>query len=314
MEDHQIVNSEWSVEEQVQEISKRLQLLGSLMLAPKLPNFKPGPDDLIVAVPPQNGATWLSHICHQIRVKGQEPEFKNQYEVIYFLEGTDVVNISMAPKQQPAKPNVFLTHLPYPAIPNGGRKIFSFRDQKDAMLSRCHFYNSITFLKGRVVLPIIAQVSIELVEKALNDLVTWWEHRHDSDVMILFYDDLKEDHAGCVRRIAKHMDIVCDEDTIARVVHTTSHAEMSKHSSKFGATHSLIPKLSKAFGEVLPSQSDEIVSRVRKSGGKSGQGKEQLPLNIQQCIDQLWQEIVTFKLGFKNLNEMREAWKKERGN
>ena len=157
-------------------------------------------------------------------------------------------------------------------------------------------------------------MSIELVEKALNDLVTWWEHRHDSDVMILFYNDLKEDHAGCVRRIAKHMDIVCDEDTIARVVHTTSHAEMSKHSSKFGATHSLISKLSKAFGEVLPSQSDEIVSRVRKSGGKSGQGKEQLPPDIQQRIDQLWQEIVTFKLGFKNLNEMREAWKKERGN
>ena len=56
----------------------------------------------------------------------------------------------------------------------------------------------------------------------------------------------------------------------------------------------------------------EFVGRVRKSGGKSGEGKEQLPADIQLHIDQLWQEIVTTKLGFKNLKEMRDAWKKER--
>ena len=52
-------------------------------------------------------------------------------------------------------------------------------------------------------------------------------------MLLLFYDDLKEDHIECVRRIAKFMGVDCDEETIARVVHTTTHAEMVKHHSKF---------------------------------------------------------------------------------
>ena len=63
-------------------------------------------------------------------------------------------------------------------------------------------------------------------------------------------------------------------------------------------------------GESLLPES-EFVGRVRKDGGKSGEGKQKLPIEIQQRIDQMWQEIVTSKLGFQNLQEMREAWKKE---
>ena len=144
----------------------------------------------------------------------------------------------------------------------------------------------------------------------ITDLLNWWEHRHDDNVMLLFYDDLKEDHAGCVRRIAKYMGVDCDEDAVARVVHTTSHAEMFKHSSKFDDC--AYSKSAELFGEKHQTENGKYVGRVRKDGGKSGEGKEQLPVDIQLRIDQLWQEIVTTKLGFKDLDEMREAWKKER--
>ena len=36
-----------------------------------------------------------------------------------------------------------------------------------------------------------------------------------------------------MRRIAKFMGVDCSEEVIARVVHTTSHSEMSRHASKF---------------------------------------------------------------------------------
>ena len=125
--------------------------------------------------------------------------------------------------------------------------------------------------------------------------------------MFLFYDDLKEDHEGCVHQ---YMGVDCDEDSIARVVHTTSHAEISKHASKFNA-QKFVAKISEIIGEE-PVPESEFVGRVRKSGGKSGEGKEQLPVDIQQHIDQLWQGIVTTKFGFNTLSEMCEAWKKER--
>ena len=72
------------------------------------------------------------------------------------------------------------------------------------------------------------------VEKYLNDLLLWWEHRHDDDIiLILFFDDLLEDHDGRVRWIDRFIGVDCDEDTLARVAHTTTHAEMVHHRKKF---------------------------------------------------------------------------------
>ena len=144
------------------------------------------------------------------------------------------------------------------------------------------------------------------VAVVLNELLVWWEHRNDDDVLFLFFDDLKEDHAGCVSRIAKFIGIDCDEALLARVVHTTTHAEMVRHHSKFD-THHLAIMQAKKLGEEPPS---EFSGRVRKDGGKSGDGQK-LPPEVRQYIKEKWQEIVTAKLGFHNLKEMREAWRKE---
>jgi hypothetical protein len=105
--------------------------------------------------------------------------------------------------------------------------MFCFRDQKDVVISAYRFLDSHLSLKGRVSLPIFAGVWIQSVEHRLKDLLMWWEHCHDDDLLLLFFNDLKEDHAGCMRRIAKFMDVDCNEDVIARVVHTTTHSEMS---------------------------------------------------------------------------------------
>ena len=63
-------------------------------------------------------------------------------------------------------------------------------------------------------------------------------------------------------------------------------------------------------GETLLPKS-ESVGRVHKDGGKSGEGKQKLPVEVQQRIAQMWQEIVTAQLGFQNLQEMHVAWKTE---
>ena len=98
---------------------------------------------------------------------------------------------------------------------------------------------------------------------------------------------------------AKFMRVELDDDTVAHVVHTTSHAEMSRIASKFDV-HKLALTLTEKIGE----EPDEFVCRVSKDEGKSGEGKQKLPADVQQRIDQMWQDIVTSKLGFQNLKEM----------
>ena len=299
----------WSPEQQIQELTRRMGFAASsLYSVQEKPALKIGPDDLLVVVPPKHGTTWLLHICHQIRMKGEEPNFENQVEVISHIQEHDkMMGVRSEAQKQPATPYIYMTHMPYPFVPDGGRRIFCFREPKDVVVSAYHFTNSFLALKGRVSLPIFAHAYLQMIESQLKDFLQWWEHRNDEDMLLVFFDDLKEDHAGTVRRIAKFMRVELDDDTVARVVHTTSHAEMSRIASKFD-----IREIAMTLTEKIGEEPDVFVGRVRKDGGKSGEGKQKLPADVQQRIDQMWQDIVTSKLGFQNLNEMREAWLKQR--
>ena len=51
--------------------------------------------------------------------------------------------------------------------------------------------------------------------------------------------------------------------------------------------------------------------RIRRDGGRSGDGKA-LPQYVKDHYKQLWKEIITSELGFRDLSEMRDAWQRER--
>ena len=298
---------EWTPEQQVQELQRRMRVVPQYDVKS---SFTPRPSDVMVATPPKSGTTWLLHICHQLRTGGAEPDFIDQNDVVPWLEDPVMIDMNVDPqtKPQPAEPRVFGSHLLYPYVPKGGKIINCHRDMKDVMYSFYCFLDTHMSLKGRVSLPIFAKALLAsgFVKKRLQDLLLWWDHRHDDDVLLLFFDDLKEDHAGCVRCIAKFIGIDCDEEVLARVVHTTTHAEMSRHHSKFDS-HNRALFFAKKIGEEPPA---EFTGRVRKDGGRSGDGQA-LPPEVQQYIEEQWQEIVTVKLGFRNLKEMHEAWHKE---
>ena len=178
----------------------------------------------------------------------------------------------------------------------------------DAFYSFYVFINTMAALKNRVSLSIFTNYfqGLQWTRKHLQDLLVWWEHRHDSNVLFLFYDDLREDHLGCVRRIARFMGPDCTEEVVARVVHATTHAEMVRHHSKFDM-HSIAIANARALGDEPPR---EFCGGVRRDGGKSGDGA-MLPREVQQGILNEWTEIVTSRLGFKSLADMREAWRAE---
>ena len=209
---------------------------------------------------------------------------------------------------QPAAPRIFATHKAHGLVPRGGKIIVCFRDPIDVIYSAILFLDSQMLLKGRVAMPLLCMSVIDKWKVFYPSLLYWWEHRNDEDVLLLFFDDLKEDHSGSVRRIAKFIGVDCSEEEIGRVVHTTTHAEMVRHYSRFD-NHNFVRALSNIIGDVPQS---EVVGRIRKGGGKSGEGGEFLPQEFKQEIIKLWQEFVETKLGFKDMNEMRLAWKKEK--
>ena len=61
-------------------------------------------------------------------------------------------------------------------------------------------------------------------------------------------------------------------------------------------------------GETLSPES-QLVGRVFKDGRKSG-GKKKFPVEVQERIDQMWQEIVIARLGFQNLQKKKKKYVK----
>ena len=299
---------EWTPEQQIQELQRRMMVVLEIFFSDV--EFTPRPSDVIVATPVKSGTTWLMHICHQLRMGGSEPNFEVQEDVITALDFCKALEIDPNTKPQPAEPRLFMTHMPYLKAPKGGKLITCMREPSDLLLSMYRFVATQASFKGRVALPIFCNGLIKSggVKNILLSLVDWWEHRHDQDVLFLFFDDLKEDHIGCVRRIAKFIGVNCSEEVISRVVFTTTHAEMARHHSKFDS-YFIVLKIAELVGDDPPTES---VGRVRKGGGKSGEGKNALPLDVKQQLEKEWEEIVTAKLGFKDCKEMWQAWKSER--
>ena len=189
-------------------------------------------------------------------MQGAEPNFEYQTEVFTWIELAEkIFKLDPATMPQPAKPRILATHLTHPLVPKGGKIIYCFRNQKDMLISAYYFLDYVLALKGRVSLPNMARVIIKKVEENINDLLLWWEHRHDDDILLFFFDDLLEDHTGCVYRIAKFIGVDCDEDTLARVVHTTTHAEMACHHRKFD-TYAIAMYVIKKAGDTLPPESE----------------------------------------------------------
>ena len=57
--------------------------------------------------------------------------------------------------------------------------IYCFRDLKDVMVSFYRFMNILLALRGRVSLSVFAQSRIQVIAKVLENLLVWWDHRHD---------------------------------------------------------------------------------------------------------------------------------------
>ena len=76
-----ITKTEWTHEEQLQELTRRIGVLGAEQINQNV-SIKPRSNTVIVSAAAKSGTTWILHICHQIRMKGAEPDFENQTDVV----------------------------------------------------------------------------------------------------------------------------------------------------------------------------------------------------------------------------------------
>ena len=276
-------------------------------------NFKPRTTDIFVAGNPKSGTTWLQQIVHQLSTGG-DMDFSDVLEVVPMVEFAHDLHQDLEAEQN-GFPRCFKTHYWYPRCPKGARYIWCVREPCAAA------YSYFKMLHGWFLQP--GEMTVEDFTKAawltqgepkkikdrasyFHHLTSWWPHRNDPNVLLVFYEDLKECYEISVRSVAEFMGIT-DEGSIQVALERGTFEFMKQHSDKFSMR--IVKKCRNVFCG-LPETAGVENSMVRT--GLATEGQEMLSAEIRSEIQKKWESIVSPVTGCADYQELRASWRKEK--
>jgi peroxiredoxin len=193
--------------------------------------FVPRADDIFIVTYPRSGTTWMQMILYQLTTQGKM-DFPHITTVSPWFERS--LKDGKAYDALPA-PRVFKSHLSCRKIPKGPCKyLYVARDGKDVAVSYYHFQKTHMGYKGTFD---------EFFERFLQGedqygswfrhVRGWWEHRHDPNVLFLFYEELAADLPGCLRSISAFCGLEIAPERWPGILERCTFAFMKRHESQF---------------------------------------------------------------------------------
>lgn len=240
-------------------------------------DYQPTAHDVIVCTYPKCGTNWTMQIAYQITMRGQG-EFAHIHEVAPWPDGPEGYAIPLADDSArfvaPTGQRIIKTHLEWDRIPYAAtaRYICVIRDPKDAFVSNYHFTRDV--LLGPLMPSVPTWLAVFLSDDApfpwATHLQSYWQSRHQPNLLLLTFEEMKKDLPQAVQRIADFMEVQLTESEFMLVCEKSAFAYMKKIDHKF------IPP---AFTP-LSSPHRQMIRR-----GESGGSSELLTAAQQQAID-----------------------------
>lgn len=249
------------------------------------------PSDVVITPFAKSGTTWLQQMLHTLRTRG-DMAFDDISRVVPWIETSSALGIDLD-AEQAACPRAFKSHLPYQAIPKGGKYINAVRNPGDALVSMYKFMEGWFLEPGAVSLNDFAEQRFLKSRDYWKHLKSWWAQRHQPDTLFLAYEHMHADLSGTINRVAQFAGIPVDDELLEITLKHTSLAFMLEHKDRFDDA------LMRALSERrcgLPAGSDS--AKVRE--GKPGSYRQTLSAATIAALDALWQEEITASLGFAN--------------
>lgn len=207
---------------------------------------------------------------------------------------------------QVASPRIFKSHEPYATIAKGGRYIYVMRNPEDAFVSFHKFLPAYMGVVGKIDFETFAGAIFGGLSQSggiWDHYVGWWARRNDPDVLLVCFEDLIDDLAGQIARIADFLsEIPTSLEGLEQVRAHSTYDYMSEHVSKFD-DHFVFSHIRKQIG--LDGQPFQGVAKVRKGGGKVG-GRKALPPAVYRMLEDRWSSTVEASTGLKSYDEMRK--------
>ena len=214
--------------------------------------------DIVVSVPVKSGTTWMMNIVHQLRTGGDR-EFDSIYAEVPWLEfvpepGVTPVELAARVDAMPDhRRRAFKTHsppgpLPFHAAGSGTdvQYIVVVRNPEEVLASMHPFINSHSdewfelwkLDKAMVAAPDFGIFFEHMAKPMIRDAVfgfvaAWWPLRHEPNVLLMHFADMKRDHEGSVRRVADFLGYEPADGEWRVILECTSFAWMKRHERKF---------------------------------------------------------------------------------
>ena len=263
--------------------------------------FRPRASDVILAPYAKSGTTWLQQIVHCLRTGG-DMDFDDISRVVPWIETSTDLGIDLDAPQK-AEPRAFKSHLSGDLVPAGGRYIVSLRDPKDALVSLFRFKEGWFFQIGAFSIEEFARR--EYFERGRrrdywHHLRSWWERCSEENVLLLAFEDMKEDLPEAVRRVADFIGIPVSSKLLDTVLHHASLEFMLEHKDRFDDR--LMRERSETVAG-LPVGSDSAKVRT----GKVGEHLQEIPAVVSLEMDEIWAEEIAGPLGYQSYAVLRRA-------
>ncbi|XP_053238742.1 sulfotransferase 6B1 [Podarcis raffonei] len=210
-----------------------------------LENFEARKDDVVLVSYPKCGINWLILIVNDLIVTTLKTKHENTE--LPFIECGDPERYQRM-KQFPS-PRIVATHLHYDLLPksilkNKAKVLLLFRNPKDTAASFFHFHNNAPsipsynsweeffslFMNGQVAWG-----------SYFDHAVVWNKHIDDENVLVLTYEQLKEDLVAGVKQIAEFFGFTATAEQIQAIANRTAfQAVRDKSQETHGAVGPLI--------------------------------------------------------------------------
>lgn len=225
--------------------------------------------DVVVSVPPKSGTTWTMNIVHQLLTGGTDAFHDIYAEVpwIEFLSHPQETHQAVADRvaaMHRDRRRAFKSHSAPPDVPfvaqDDGpdvKYVVICRNPEEALVSFRPFlaqhseeWHALWGMPhGLMTRPDFPSFYWDVIDanamqaRFFGFLQAWWPLRNRQNVLFLHYSDMKRDHEGSIRQIARFIKADPTPAQWPRILEYTSFAWMKRHESKFEARSIAAPPI-----------------------------------------------------------------------
>ena len=224
-------------------------------------HYMPREDDIIIATPYKSGTTWMQTIVTHLLF--QDLQVRPVMELSPWLDNrvSPVQEVIDRIEAQTHR-RVIKSHLPLDGLPYHSqvKYVVVGRDARDVFMSMWNHYSiyapenydAVNQAPGRVGGPFppcpqdirefwqqwITQGWFEWESEGypfwsnLRHVQTWRDFKHLPNILMVHFNDLLENLAGEIQRIADYLEIDVSETMLAQIVHATTFSTMKQNAEK----------------------------------------------------------------------------------